>query len=1311
MSPPKWKTEIVPSHKFELINIADFHSNSIWTRLRYMWVWTMFFKTVLVLCGDVWICIVLIISGPWASKIQPAIEILIARWIFTGCILLSFLLLAMDFRKAIKVMRSEDISYAVSNLIVSGFYCLQKFDYFCFIEKICNSSQLHDKLCLFVFFQLKGWKHLVVQAPRAVINIMTLVAFMRALGYDFDHLDKVSQLLPELKPATKFTFCVMVFTSLMFVLSGLATLVAIILSIPLVAKVQGNLKEYVHHKMDKRIDNIVKKTTQERAKSIRRQQELEDKQYIESIRHGCSGNGGGGHSGEGEGEGGAGVSSGFIRDGRNLSVSKVPGFGGSTPRRPKPTLPDIDVILANAHEDIRLPSRALTSQQRQRPQQVDQHTFQPHHSNQLHYQPRPHHHYTSHSYNPQHNQYAYHESPPFAHVAATNTSPYHGARRSLSSGRNAAGVGYHGANQHHIQTYQYHSSPPQRLHDLPNRKQSLTSVHSFRTDEGSPVMYQRSLPAAGAGGPPLSKAAQIARYYREQQQYQQPFQQHRQPTWPSQHPLQPSGSSPQQLNQPLHPLQSQHYHDTRPHTPAMLTRAVSDGPENWPAHYGFGTDGSQTAETPSTAELFSIYRPDSGVLPDQNDPYYRQFAMQKSGEHISSLQYHDESAEGSGYGSGPGANELGGQAEEQGESTALDRRGSSGSAKANLVYQPDKTELEHYDNLYKGITETHLRVKATRSMSVHPKSPRVSLQSPSPKPSYARALRQQQQQQLLDQRGGYSQVESLVRQQQEQQGNSGDGSTQNQDHDLPEVAYIRPPPPTLNQYYTSPLLSSSSFSSTTRDHHHTQLVHHPSMSSLHQQYQQQQQQQPHNRFYSSSSLRSAYTTASPSSASFPLTVRAPSEHLRDKYSHSSTHPLASTTRDHHYGGKEERFSQHWFPIVVPPSPLPLDQDDAAEEEGSLESGSPEIAVIRIEDILNDLASSLGSTCLLPPPPSTVLPPNPVALHGSTAAVRSSSRAGTPIPRSRTPVNGILPPPPSGAPPMSTTRITTTAGGHGDNVKVEVFEDRNIKTEVRDEEEKTEIEDEPRSVPAPVPVPVQEIALAAPAPVATSSQQQQAGFVAALKDVGAEEDDELMAQLEVYDDEDNDVYGYDRGAWREEEVEFELQPKRWSTIKQQPTRLSSESARRDTANNTANNSNTNNTEVDPELPIHLRTANTSKPSLASSIMTTGSAPFKSHHQFYNHRSGTPPIPPVPSSPPPPVPTLTSIGSTGSSTNLASALRKGMVIGSGSESYAPSWDSLDQVRTCVERATASASASASSPRAESKLRMSSDRERRF
>ncbi|KAG0289355.1 hypothetical protein BGZ96_007080 [Linnemannia gamsii] len=1376
MPPPKWKTEIVPSHKFEFINIADFHSNSPWTRLRYMWVWTMFFKAILVLCGDVWTCTILIISGAWTSEIKPTIDISIARWVFTGCILLSFLLLATDFRKANKVIKSDDISYAVSNTIVSGFYCLQKYDYFCFIERIRNSSKLHDKLSFFVFFQLKGWKHLVVQAPRAVINIMTLVAFMQALGFDLDHLDEVSQILPNLKLADKFTFCVMVFTSLMFIFSGLATLAAIILWIPLVAKVQGNLKEYVCHKMDKRIDNIIKKSTKERARRNRRQQELEDKRYIESLGRG-GGNGSGGDGGDGNAGVGTG-SSGFRRGGLPMSA-KAPSFGGSTPRRPKPTLPDIDVILANAHEDMRLPSNARISQQQQRPQHTDQNPYHPHHVN-LHQQHRQHHHHASHPYNHQHNQYAYHESPPFA-----TTSPYSGTRRSLSSGGRAAGMGYHGPSQHHVQTYQYHHSPPKRFHETPNRKQSLASAHS----EGSPVMYNRSL-SAGGTGPPLSKAAQIARYYLEQQQYQQSLQQRQQSqsAWLSQPP---TGSSPQHQHQ-NQPLQSQNYHDTRRHTP-ILMRAVSDGPEHWPAHYGFAADASQTA-TPSTVEQFSIYRPDSGVLPDQNDPYYKQFAAQKS-EHNYNLHQHDDSVEGSA--SGSRSNEKNGQqsggenSEAVGKQTAMDRRGSSGSAKAILVYQPDKTELEQYDNLYKGITETHLRVKATRTLSVRSLSSKASLLSSSPEPSYARALRQQQQQLLLDHKTGYSQVDDIVKQQQQQQQehSSGDNDSGAHNHGLPQVTYIQPPPPVLSQYYASPSSSSLTTLSTS---HHPRLVHHASIPNLHH-HQQQQQHHLHNS-HSSSSLRSSYTTTSASSSYLPLTMRASSDQLRETQRATSTtaHPL---TRDFH--GKEEHFSQHGFPVVLPPSSLPLGQRNTVSSFES-EPKTP----LAIEDVLHDLATSLlhpqnGRGSPLPPPPSTVPPPSPVpsTTTAGVGSVRSPSKVGSPI-RSRTPVNNAtppLPPPhplqPAPAPPMSssTARISTATfvsgrdlyshspPGVDDNVKVEVFEDinTNIKVEVRnnfgeEEEEGGEIKikDVPRSITVAIPasVHVQEVAVAS---IVSTPPHKGEGFTTV-----AEDEEEPMAKLDADDDGDGDdgCSGHNMEEWEEDQKsatvvgpilavrlstdqppllpscpppnfhpqeaeslilqqspKLQQQQLRWSVIKQQQqqyqqSRLSTESRRDNTGNSTTTaNDNYNpyqdlhrvvdspepesesesEKDKEPETLMYLRTSNTSKSSLAS---TNSTRYYLQHHSFPN-RSGTTPMPPRTNSPPPPVPSITASTST---TNLASALRKGMVSSnshSGGD-YIQSRASIDQVRTSVERAIASASAS---PRIESKLRMSTDRPR--
>ncbi|KAG0072497.1 hypothetical protein BGZ93_002033 [Podila epicladia] len=671
MPQPKWKTEQVPSHTFEFINIADFHNNSPWARLRYTWVWIMFFKAILVLGGDIWTCTILIISGDWTSDIKPTIDISIARWIFTACILLSFLLLATDFRKANKVIKSQDISYAVSNKIVSGFYCLQKFNYFCFIEKIHNSSKLHDKLSFFVFFQLKGWKHLVVQAPRQVINIMTLIAFMKALGFDVTNLDDVAQLLPSLRTADKFTFCVMVFTSLMFIFSGVATLIAIILWIPLVAKVQGNLKEYVCHKMDKRIDAIIKKTTKERAKKLKQQEELEIKEEI-------SNNG---------------------RSGGDISGSSKKS-AAPLPKRPKPTLPDIDVILANASEDIRLPARTYPARAHTMPEQaqhIHQHQFNynHNHNHHLHQSQYQHHHSTLPA------EYTHHDGLLYGAVPLPNTS-----QRSFgsSSSPSLAHAKYH-CQQHS----EYSSSPPRR-HQTPVRHTSRTSANS-NSDGSSPIPHPNSIDRAPSvqGISLILPHQQASRFYTQQQQFQQSYQ--------SRH-LQYSYNSPPPSQ--LQPVQSQQYHDINAHT--SFQRSNTGDPEQWPAHYGFAVENA-LSETPSSTEHFSEYRPDSGVLPNTNDPYYVQMTSLK-------VECRDD--------------DLYGDSKEI--RLGLVR---THSKSGNKVYRPDKTEIEQYDSLYRGITESHLPANANRSMSVQSKSSGASTSTRSD-PSYAVSLRHHHRQQHQD---------------------------------------------------------------------------------------------------------------------------------------------------------------------------------------------------------------------------------------------------------------------------------------------------------------------------------------------------------------------------------------------------------------------------------------------------------------------------------------------------------------------------------------------------------------------------------
>ncbi|KAG0226406.1 hypothetical protein BGW41_004209 [Actinomortierella wolfii] len=607
MGPPKWKTETVSSHTFEFINIPDFHSSSYWSYLRYGWIWLMFIKTILVMCGDIWTCCVLLISGDWTTSIEPAIDISIARWIFSGCILLSFVLVAYDLVKANRVIKSNDIAYVVSNRIVSVFYCLQKYDYFCFIMRIHSSNKMIDKLSFFVFFQLKGWKHLIVQAPRQVINIMTLVAFMRTLGFDLDRLDELLHKLPSL---TNFTFYVMAFTSVVFVASAFLTLVAVLIWIPLVCKIRGNLKEYVCHKMDKRIDAIIQKTIKERA---RKAQMLERKLDEESSR----------------------------RDGPR-----------SRPPRPKPTLPNIDVILANTNQDDRRYMQAAYLQQQQLRLQQQQ--------AQLLLQHEP-------AFDP--SQRMSHEAPRRAEYQSP--PPQHRA------------AGYHSPTPYHrVANYQ---SPPSHYRNLPNRKMSINSNHSLgraSRERYPPSPYQASLRSTDT-------ASRSNHSYPMQPDHISP-----RPPYHNAYPGEYHGHQQAQFPQPPPPP---------PQAAIARQPAVYESQDEWLAssYMDLPTPGSE----PRSIQCL----PDSGVLPNTADAYY--LAMTAPSPVHSSASY--------GSSTQPSPTRF--AATPPPPAAAAHHRQYPYAE----VYRPDKTELEHYDALYRDWSETHQRVRQARNVSVRSHSSSV----------------------------------------------------------------------------------------------------------------------------------------------------------------------------------------------------------------------------------------------------------------------------------------------------------------------------------------------------------------------------------------------------------------------------------------------------------------------------------------------------------------------------------------------------------------------------------------------------------
>jgi len=270
----KWKREVVPDHKFDFIDTREFTDNGFLMRMKYLWVYIIVFKSFLVYLSDIFSAITMLTTSNWSNEIFAQcqttdgcvrIPFNTGKWLFVGCIIFSFLLLAYESRKAKIIIASRDISYAFTNVMANNYYSLRSYDHFCFFDHISNSTKTSDDFAFFVFFVFKSWKRLVLaDAPRQTINALTLYAVWLVKRKEPEPWYDISKYFKGNSLSTSALTVTTMFTVLVCAGSLLLLLVAAICYVPLLCHIRGNLKEYCCHKVDKRIGDVIKRRQKQR---------------------------------------------------------------------------------------------------------------------------------------------------------------------------------------------------------------------------------------------------------------------------------------------------------------------------------------------------------------------------------------------------------------------------------------------------------------------------------------------------------------------------------------------------------------------------------------------------------------------------------------------------------------------------------------------------------------------------------------------------------------------------------------------------------------------------------------------------------------------------------------------------------------------------------------------------------------------------------------------------------------------------------------------------------------------------------------
>lgn len=288
-----WKREEIPDRKFEHIDVDDFLDNSLYCKLTYMGVFLLTLKSILVYVADLGAVILVFSTAGFSSIIsgtvttteqesvifQPNQSIMnigtpVKIIVVSLSVLASFILLAIELRKAKRIIRSSDISYSFTSISAYRYYAIKSYPHYCLcnylinnyiVTQIQNSRKKLDMMAFFVYFRFKGWKRLIfAEAPRQVINFTYLYDITSVVLKKFTlerREPSVGGIVKEIynglgntRPdqLSAATYVILCCTFLFYLYNVFALVFATFMYIPLVCQIRGNLKEYCVHKIDKR---------------------------------------------------------------------------------------------------------------------------------------------------------------------------------------------------------------------------------------------------------------------------------------------------------------------------------------------------------------------------------------------------------------------------------------------------------------------------------------------------------------------------------------------------------------------------------------------------------------------------------------------------------------------------------------------------------------------------------------------------------------------------------------------------------------------------------------------------------------------------------------------------------------------------------------------------------------------------------------------------------------------------------------------------------------------------------------------------
>ncbi|KAL9094964.1 MAG: hypothetical protein Q9165_002914 [Trypethelium subeluteriae] len=264
---------IAEEQKWHYITLDDFKSRSCITRFSYGWLWFLAIVSVAVYALDTFTAVNLLAFNRWSSQVKPAIPFAVSKWIFTICILLSWVLLGFEYIRAIRVIRRGGVAESYLDPLAVVLQSMRP-----------GSGKGAIRV-------------LLAETPRQFVNAVTLFSVSKAdlvpagqhtggspVGQFFDNI----KILAHTEPETAAILGSMAFTFVIWFLSALSLLFALLFYLLFlwhyIPSSDGRLSIYCRRKINQRVSRVVsvkvRKAIEDQERKERKQQLKEDREAI-----------------------------------------------------------------------------------------------------------------------------------------------------------------------------------------------------------------------------------------------------------------------------------------------------------------------------------------------------------------------------------------------------------------------------------------------------------------------------------------------------------------------------------------------------------------------------------------------------------------------------------------------------------------------------------------------------------------------------------------------------------------------------------------------------------------------------------------------------------------------------------------------------------------------------------------------------------------------------------------------------------------------------------------------------------------------